>query len=270
MGKNFLIITLMTCAFSAAAGGMDQMRNNFGLGAGMDGLNSGGFDPSNPDAGGDGSDMMSKLKGEGITPYIGIGAGANLFKSKFRVTEGTNTVQRPHDKTINKKMPLVALTIGAQQKGPILTDFGVMAMYMPGKIRVDTPGRNNITDANTIKESYRFSVYGGAGVPITPTLNVFGKLGLVYSAFSIGYKENSTANNGLQKKGGYGVAPGVMLQYKLSEAVSMNLDVSYIIYKTIKTKNIATSPTGYNYSAKLNPKILTVLLGGSLSFGSGK
>jgi hypothetical protein len=57
------------------------------------------------------------------------------------------------------------------------------------------------------------------------------KCGLIYSNFSIGYKEVGTSNGATESMMGLGVAPGIMVQYKVSETLSTNLDLSYIIYQ---------------------------------------
>lgn len=271
MGQKFLFALFCLLASSSFAGGLGD-ASTFGAGIGGDGsLSSGGFGAG--DGGGDNS-VLGKLKGQGVNFYVGGGLALSMFKGTMTATEGyPDGTPKPvgHKAKINAKLPGAALMFGAQQKGQILTDFGVMAMLSPGTITQKTPGGNGaFTDKNTFKQKYSFTVYGGAGVPLTPAVNVFGKLGLVYTGFDIGYQQVGTTNSGVSTQGVMGVAPGVMLQYKVSETFSTNLDISYAIYQTITTSNLAKSPSGYNYKIKVSPRVLTLMLGGTMTLGSGK
>jgi opacity protein-like surface antigen len=205
--------------------------------------------------------------------YVGGALGLSMFKGTLMATEGNITGSpQPvgHKKNLKNKMPAVALTFGLQQKGPVLTDFGVMALYGATTINQKTPGRDNaVTDKNTIQEKYRFVLHAAAGVPLTPAVSIFGKLGLVYSNFSIGYKEVGTSNGATESMMGLGVAPGIMVQYKVSETLSTNLDLSYIIYKGMATNNLAAKIANYSYKTKIAPRIMTVMIGGSMKLGAG-
>ena len=259
------------------------MGNTFGGGSAA-GLSSGGFGAGSgdPSAGGGASDPGSPgstgggfpsgppqsvgdyLRSQNMSFYLGGGVGLSMFNGTFMTSRGTPPAPMISQKAkVKNKMPEVALMFGLQQKGIMITDFGLTAMFGPTTIR-----NKGGAYENNIKEKYRFVLHGAAGVPLTPSINVFGKLGLVYSSFNIGYKSLGSTINNTAAVRGLGVAPGVMLQYKSSETVSYNLDLSYLIYQSITTPNLAPTSAGkFVYKTKISPRIITILLGGTLKLG---
>jgi hypothetical protein len=279
MGQKFLSILFCVCTMSATAGDL------FGGGVGADGglssdggygagAGSGGGFGSGTDGGSGSQTVFGKLQSQGLNFYVGGGLGLGMFNATMTATEGyPSGAPAPvgHKAKIKSKLPGIALQFGAQKKGQMLTDFGVMLMYAPTTTIQKTPGGGGtFTDKNTFQQKYNFSVYGGAGIPITPAVNVFGKLGLVYSSFTIGYQQVGSSYAGSETTGAMGVAPGVMLQYKMSDTFSANLDLSYAVYQSITTSNLAKSPAGYSYKIKTSPRVMTIMLGGTMTLGSGK
>jgi hypothetical protein len=287
MGRKFLIILCCVFAISAFASG-------FGPGVGVDGaLSSSGGDGSGAYGGGGGfvtagggsntgaigsrQSILGQLESQGLHFYLGGGLALGLYHGTMMATEGYPSGAAPllppagHKAKPKGKLPGFALQVGAQRKGKVLTDVGVMLMYNPMTVTQKTSGGGGaFTNKNTIQQKYNFSVYGGVGVPLTPVVNVFGKLGLIYSNFAIGYQQVGSTYSGSTNAGGFGMAPGVMVQYKMSDTFSANLDLSYAIYQSITTENMAKAPTGYDYKVKTAPKVLTIMVGGTMALGSGK
>ena len=280
MGQKFLLIILCVFAGSAFSGGFDQ-SGMFTGGVGSDGGLSSGDGAGTYSGGGLGvpgsgvntGTVLGNLQAQGVNFYAGGGLGVGMFNATMMATEGYasgSPALLGNKAKINNKLPGIAFQVGAQKKGQVLTDFGIMVMYAPLTITQKTSSGGGFTNKNTFQQKYSFTLYGGAGMPITPNLNVFGKLGLVYSSFNVGYQQLGSSYAGSATTGAFGVAPGVMVQYKMSDTFSANLDLSYAVYQSITTPNLATAPTGYSYKIKTSPRILTLMLGGTMTFGSGK
>lgn len=79
-----------------------------------------------------------------------------------------------------------------------------------------------------------------AGHALTPSVDVFGKVDLLYSSFDFKYENAATGNSGRSKRHAFGIAPGVGLQKKFAQGRwLMRGEYSYEMYATVKTPDIS-------------------------------
>ena len=109
-----------------------------------------------------------------------------------------------------------------------------------------------------VSQKYSNGVSFLFGKDLTKTVDVFLKFDFFVSQFRIKYvNSNSPGIHGQERKWIFGYAPGVGLQFKLTDSMATRVDYTYRIYNNFQSKNISQETVVRNtiFTGKILPRI---------------
>ncbi len=120
---------------------------------------------------------------------------------------------------------------------------------------------------DTLTQKYKVGVSLNVGTPLSPSISLYGKLGILNSRFNIkdqpssglGYSPSSKAKNL------WGIEPGVRLKVEMNREWSSHLDVNYAFYQNFKSENFSTV-VGNSYVVTVRPRVFSILAGVAYKF----
>ncbi|MBM3633190.1 MAG: porin family protein [Alphaproteobacteria bacterium] len=201
-------------------------------------------------------------------PYVGIGFGLsksqNTFKAYLKNNIGENSLILNMDTTGWNE----SLILGTRNQQPNFF-FSSELFTTLHQYHIKRKG-NSFYDPNIgvnlpfgiadfeVSQKYSNGMSFLFGKDLTKTIDVFLKFDFFVSQFRIKYvNSKSPGTSGQENKWLFGYAPGVGMQFKLTDSLATRVDYTYRIYNNFQSKNISQETDVPNtvFTGKILPRI---------------
>jgi hypothetical protein len=214
-------------------------------------------------------------------PYVGVNVGYTNLDAKAKITDNQN-LGATGNFSIKKKKGATQANIFVGYESMMNSNvilgtelsFGSSFSGIKHAFSADLAGTDD--REYKIRQQWKTGLFGLVGTPLSDSVSLYGKLGLLYSRFQTKfYGIPAVIGTGAGAAGElistkatnfFGIEPGIRLKIAMSEAMAAHIDASYAWYQSKKAPSVDDAAGNIHVTNKYSPRMWGVTAGISYKF----